>query len=257
VNAIELTGVTLLRRTQEEMTYDLKRLILHSITNRYRKPRRRRVLDNVNVSVAAGEKVGIIGPNGSGKSTLLKVICGILTPTEGKVAVNGRIAPLIELGAGFDPNMSVSDNIVFYGVLLGFPEMAMRKRVASILEFAELEDHAVEPLKALSSGMLARLGFGIATDVHPDILLLDEVLSVGDESFRAKSNARMEQLWTEHSTIVLVSHDLNFIETLCTRAIWMQDGRIAMNGPASEVADRYRESAGSAPHAHAIPVRIE
>jgi ABC-type polysaccharide/polyol phosphate transport system ATPase subunit len=105
---------------------------------------------------------------------------------------------------------------------------------------------------------LARLGFGIATDVHPDILLLDEVLSVGDESFRAKSNARMDQLWTEHSTIVLVSHDLNFIETLCTRAIWMQDGRVAMNGAASEVAARYRESAGATPlHAHAIPARIE
>ena len=127
--AIELAGMTLKRRTQEELTYDLKRLILHSLTNRYRKPKRRTVLNEVSITIEKGEKVGIIGPNGSGKSTLLKVICGILTPSSGRVAVRGRIAPLIELGAGFDPNMSVIDNIVFYGVLLGFPEADMRQRV--------------------------------------------------------------------------------------------------------------------------------
>jgi ABC-type polysaccharide/polyol phosphate transport system ATPase subunit len=247
VNAIELNGITLRRRTQEELTYDLKRLIFHSLTNRYRKPKRRTVLNDVTPTIAKGEKIGIIGPNGSGKSTLLKVICGILSPSSGRVTVHGRIAPLIELGAGFDPNMSVIDNIVFYGVLLGFPEVDMRGRVESILMFAELEDHAREPLKALSSGMLARLGFGIATDVHPDILLLDEVLSVGDQNFRAKSNARMQELWTEHSTIVLVSHELEFIESACTRALWMQDGRVAMLGPAAEVTARYRNSAGVPP----------
>jgi ABC-type polysaccharide/polyol phosphate transport system ATPase subunit len=247
VNAIELSQVTLKRRTQEELTYDLQRLIFHSLTNRYRKPKRRTVLNDVTLSIAKGEKIGIIGPNGSGKSTLLKVICGILAPSSGRVSVDGRIAPLIELGAGFDPNMSVIDNIVFYGVLLGFSEIAMRGRVSSILAFAELEDHSREPLKALSSGMLARLGFGIATDVHPDILLLDEVLSVGDQSFRTKSNARMQQLWTEHSTIVLVSHELEFIENACTRALWMQDGRVAMLGPAAEVTACYRDSAGVAP----------
>jgi len=247
MNAIELRGVTLRRRTQEEMSYDLKGLIFHSLTNRYRKPKRRTVLSDVTISIAKGEKIGIIGPNGSGKSTLLKVICGILTPSAGGVTVSGRIAPLIELGAGFDPNMSVVDNIVFYGVLLGFPEADMRARVHSILMFAELEDHAREPLKALSSGMLARLGFGIATDVHPDILLLDEVLSVGDQNFRAKSNARMQQLWTEHSTIILVSHELEFIENSCTRALWMQDGRVAMLGSAAEVTASYRSSAGVPP----------
>ena len=247
MNAIELSGITLRRRTQEELTYDLKRLIFHSLTNRYRKPKRRTVLNDVTISIAKGEKIGIIGPNGSGKSTLLKVICGILTPSSGRVTVSGRIAPLIELGAGFDPNMSVIDNIIFYGVLLGFPEAAMRARVHSILMFAELEDHAREPLKALSSGMLARLGFGIATDVHPDILLLDEVLSVGDQNFRTKSNARMQQLWTEHSTIILVSHELEFIENACTRALWMQDGRVAMLGSAPEVTASYRNSAGVPP----------
>jgi ABC-type polysaccharide/polyol phosphate transport system ATPase subunit len=247
VNAVELRNVTLRRRTQEELTYDLKRLIFHSLTNRYRKPKRRTVLNNVTLNIAKGEKIGIIGPNGSGKSTLLKVICGILTPSAGRVTVHGRIAPLIELGAGFDPNMSVIDNIVFYGVLLGFPEADMRERVPSILRFAELEGHSREPLKALSSGMLARLGFGIATDVHPDILLLDEVLSVGDQNFRTKSNARMQQLWTEHSTIVLVSHELDFIQNACTRALWMQDGRVAMLGSAAEVTASYRNSAGVPP----------
>jgi len=245
VRAIEISGVTLLRRTQEEMAYDLKRLLLHSLTKRYRRPRRRRVLHDVSITIERGEKIGIIGPNGSGKSTLLKVICGILLPTAGTVAVHGRVAPLIELGAGFDPGLSVVDNIVYYGVLLGFRENAMRRRIDSILNFAELEDHANEPLKALSSGMMARLGFAIATDVHPDILLLDEVLSVGDESFRSKSNTRMLQLWTEHSTIVAVSHDLSFIEQSCERAIWLQDGSVAMTGEPREVTRAYRESVQS------------
>jgi ABC-type polysaccharide/polyol phosphate transport system ATPase subunit len=232
------------------MAYDLKRLLLHSLTNRYRKPRRRRVLHDVNISIERGEKIGIIGPNGSGKSTLLKVICGILPPTDGRIAVHGRIAPLIELGAGFDPGLSVVDNIVYYGVLLGFRESAMRGRIRSILDFAELEDHANEPLKALSSGMTARLGFAIATDVHPDILLLDEILSVGDESFRSKSNARMLQLWTEHSTIVAVSHDLSFIEQSCERAIWLQDGAVAQAGDPREVTQAYRASVQSDALAH-------
>jgi lipopolysaccharide transport system ATP-binding protein len=249
MNAIALKNVNLYRRTQEEFSYDLKRLILHSLLRRYRRPTRRRVLRDFSLEIARGDKVGIIGPNGSGKSTLLKVICGILEPTSGEVSVHGRIAPLIELGAGFDPDLSVAENVVYYGVLLGFARGEMERRLPGILAFAELEDRAVEPLKALSSGMNARLGFAIATDVHPEILLLDEVLSVGDERFRTKSQERMQKLWTEHSTIVVVSHDLDFIEVSCSRAIWLQDGTIAAQGPTREVIRAYRDSVDRGMHA--------
>ncbi|NEP28738.1 ATP-binding cassette domain-containing protein, partial [Moorena sp. SIO3I6] len=183
---IRLDRVSLWRRTQEEFSYDLKKTILSFVEGKYRKPSKNLVLDDIHLAVKAGEKIGIIGPNGSGKSTLLKVICGILQPTRGQVWIRGEIAPLIELGAGFDPELSVLDNIKLYGVMLGFSKQEMKRRTPSILEFAELEDYKLMPVKGLSSGMSARLGFAIATDVQPDILILDEVLSVGDQSFRIK-----------------------------------------------------------------------
>ena len=242
MNAIEISGVTLFRRTQEEMNYDLKGLIIHSLRGRYRKPSRRQVLHDVTCSIQHGEKVGIVGSNGSGKSTLLKIICGILKPTTGELAIEGRIAPLIELGAGFDPDLSVRENVIFYGVLLGLSKAKVLERLDAILDYAELADRADEPLKSLSSGMNARLGFAIATDEHPDILLLDEVLSVGDESFRAKSAARIQQLWSEHATIVVVSHELGFIEQQCERVLWLRDGTIALDGPPTEVIPQYLAS---------------
>jgi ABC-2 type transport system ATP-binding protein len=242
VTAIELRGISLWRRTQEELAYDLKRTILHSLERRYRRPARRRVLAGIDLRVERGEKIGIIGPNGAGKSTLLKVICGILPPTSGTVRVSGRIAPLIELGAGFDNDLTVIENIIYYGVLLGFSRDEMRARAQSILEFAELEDYARAPLKALSSGMNARLGFAVATDRRPEILILDEVLAVGDESFRQKSTQRITEFWDAHSTILAVSHGLDFIATQCERAIWLDQGRLVMIGPAREVTERYLES---------------
>jgi ABC-2 type transport system ATP-binding protein len=242
MTAVELQGVSLWRRTQEELAYDLKRTILHTIERRYRRPTRRRVLARVDLRVERGEKIGIIGPNGAGKSTLLKVICGILRPTTGEVRVSGRIAPLIELGAGFDNDLTVVENIIYYGVLLGFSRDEMRARAQPILEFAELEDYARSPLKALSSGMAARLGFAVATDRRPDILVLDEVLAVGDESFRRKSTQRITDFWDAHSTILVVSHGLDFIASQCERAIWLDHGRLVMIGPAAEVAEQYLNS---------------
>ena len=241
--AIQIDNGTLLRRTQEEMSYDLKGTILHSLTRKYKPPARRRVLEDLSIKIWRGEKIGIIGENGSGKSTLLKVISGILELSEGLATVHGRIAPLIELGAGFDPDLSLTDNIIYYGVLLGFTKAEMRERVDRILAFAELESRAHEPLKALSSGMNARLAFSVATDEHPDILLLDEVLSVGDENFRAKSAARLQRLWSEHATVLIVSHELAFIESQCNRVIWLQQGRKVAEGIPSEIIARYRASA--------------
>ena len=241
---IEFDQVSLWRRTQEEYSYDLKRTIFAVIERRYRPPTKRRVLNDVTFRVGAGEKVGIIGPNGSGKSTTLKMIAGILKPTAGSVTVSGNIAPLIELGAGFDPDLSVVENIQYYGVLLGRGRNEIRASVDAILDFSGLFDHANEPLKALSSGMVARLGFAIATDVRPDILILDEVLAVGDESFRQRSSERLMRFWDERSTILVVSHDMSSIRRMCDRAILLEEGCLIADGPANAVGDLYESRIG-------------
>jgi ABC-2 type transport system ATP-binding protein/lipopolysaccharide transport system ATP-binding protein len=170
---------------------------------------------------------------------LLKLISGILEPTVGQVRVRGNIAPLIELGAGFDPNISVRDNIVMYGILLGFSRQEMQARTGKILDFAELAEYELVPVKGLSSGMIARLGFAIATDVQPDILILDEVLSVGDRSFRNKCQHRIDQFLNGDTTVLVVSHDLDFIRTSCDKAIWLERGRIKFSGSGTETVDRY------------------
>ncbi|MGB5596171.1 MAG: ABC transporter ATP-binding protein [Crocosphaera sp.] len=239
VEAIRLDQVSLWRRTQEEFSYDLKKTLLSMLEGKYRQPSRKLVLDGIDLTINSGEKVGIIGANGSGKSTLLKVITGILQPTSGQIRVKGEIAPLIELGAGFDGELSVFDNIILYGVMLGFPRQEMKERVASILEFADLTDYKLAPVKALSSGMAARLGFAIATDVEPDILILDEVLSVGDESFKHKCKKRMDKLWGHHTTILVVSHGLEFIQQSCDRAIWLDRGKIRFVGNTDETVHHY------------------
>lgn len=239
---IRLDNVSLYRRTQEEFSYDLKKTLLSVLEGKYRKPSKKLILDQVDLVVNAGEKIGIVGSNGSGKSTLLKLICGILQPTKGGVWVKGEIAPLIELGAGFDPDLSVRDNIILYGVMLGFSRQEMKERVFSILEFAELEDYRYAPVKSLSSGMSARLGFAIATDVQPDILILDEVLSVGDESFKNKCQKRINKLWDQHTTILVVSHGLEFIQQSCERAIWLDRGKIRFTGNPEETISHYLQS---------------
>ena len=242
MEVIRLDSVSLWRRTQEEFSYDLKKTLLSVVEGKYRQPAKKLVLNNVNLVVDKGEKIGIIGANGSGKSTLLKIISGILRPTVGNVRVRGQVAPLIELGAGFDPDISVMDNILLYGVLLGFSRTEMKARARSILEFAELEDYALVPVKGLSSGMVARLGFAIATDVQPDILILDEVLSVGDESFKNKCKQRMDQFWDDHATVLVVSHDLEFVSTSCKKAIYLSQGNIKFAGDSQEVVDFYLET---------------
>jgi ABC-2 type transport system ATP-binding protein/lipopolysaccharide transport system ATP-binding protein len=242
MEVIRLDNVSLWRRTQEEFSYDLKKTLLSVVEGKYRQPAKKLVLDNIDLVVAKGEKIGIIGSNGSGKSTLLKIISGILQPTTGTVRVRGQVAPLIELGAGFDSEISVMDNILLYGVLLGFSRAEMKGRSRSILEFADLEDYALVPVKGLSSGMVARLGFSIATDVQPDILILDEVLSVGDESFKNKCKQRMEKFWDGETTVLVVSHSMEFVHESCHSAIWINKGKILFSGDANETVDRYLNS---------------
>ena len=242
MEAIRLNEISLWRRTQEEFSYDFKKSVLSFLEGKYRKPTKKLVLDRISLKIEVGETLGIIGSNGSGKSTLLKVISGILQPTIGSVKVFGNIAPLIELGAGLDPSMSVTQNIILYGVMLGFLRQEMIQRVQSILEFAELEEYAFAPVKALSSGMKARLGFAIATDVRPDILILDEVLSVGDARFKKKSRQRIEKFWETNTTILVVSHDLRFIQQWCQKAIWLDKGQIKFSGSVKETVEHYLSS---------------
>jgi ABC-2 type transport system ATP-binding protein len=242
-DSIRLDGVSLWRRTQEEFSYDLKRTILSILEGKYRHPAKKIVLDDISLTIERGEKIGIIGKNGSGKSTMLKLISGILQPTTGTVRVRGKIAPLIELGAGFDSELAVIDNIVLYGVMMGYSQTEMKSRAKLILEFAELENYAWIPVKGLSSGMTARLGFAIATDVKPDILILDEVLSVGDVTFKNKCSQRMKEFWQDHVTILLVSHSMQMIRKNCHKAIWMEQGKIKMIGETNDLVDRYLDGA--------------
>ena len=216
-----------------------KKPFLSFLEGKYRNPAKKLILDDLNLTINRGEKIGLIGSNGSGKSTLLKLICGILRPTIGTVRVKGNIAPLIELGAGFDEELSVFDNIVLYGVMLGFSRQEMQQRAKLIIEFAELEEYSLVPVKSLSSGMKARLGFAIATDVEPDILILDEVLSVGDERFKNKCEAKMEQFWQTGITILLVSHSMDLITETCDQAIWLDRGKIKFIGAAKDAVELY------------------
>ena len=188
-------------------------------------------LNNINLEVKKGEILGIVGKNGSGKSTLLKVISGILTPSSGNVYSNGLIVPLLELGSGFHPEYTGMDNIYFHNSFLGYTDQETEKRIKQILEFADIGDHIHQPLKTYSSGMKARLAFAVSINVNPDILILDEILSVGDVSFKRKSYSIMEQFFNQGKTIIYVTHSLSSINDLCTRAIMMHKGEVILDGP--------------------------
>lgn len=196
-------------------------------------------LQNINVEVYPGEVFGIIGPNGAGKSTLLKVVARVLRPTKGRVRVRGKVAPLLELGAGFDFELTGRENIFLNGAILGFSKRDMEKRFDRIVEFAGLKDFIDAPLRTYSSGMVARLGFAVATDARPEILIVDEILSVGDTEFQTKSFERIQSFQAQGTTILLVTHDVNRVETMCQRAIFLSHGQVVAEGNATHVVDRY------------------
>lgn len=196
-------------------------------------------LKDVSFSVKKGESWGIIGTNGSGKSTLLKLICGILKPYKGSVKVNGKIAPMIELGAGFDGDLTASENIFLNGAVLGYDKKFMKEHFDEIVEFAELKDFLEMPIKNYSSGMAARLGFAIATVVRPDILICDEVLSVGDYAFQQKCEKRMNQMREEGTTLLYVSHSIDSVREVCDHALWLDKGVTRMIGDIESVSEAY------------------
>ena len=199
-------------------------------------------LNDVSFEVKKGEAWGIIGVNGSGKSTLLKAICGILKPYKGKITVNGSIAPLIELGAGFDGDLTARENIFLNGAVLGHDKKFMEEHFDEIVEFAELQDFLDMPIKNYSSGMAARLGFAIATIVKPDILICDEVLSVGDYAFQKKCEKRMNEMRAGGTTLLYVSHSIESVQQICDHALWLQKGVVKGIGEVDEIAKQYMDS---------------
>ena len=199
-------------------------------------------LKNINFTVKRGESWGLIGKNGSGKSTLLKLISGIISPYQGNVTVNGSISPLIELGAGFDPELTAKENIFLNGALLGYSKRFIESHFQEIVDFAELNDFVDVPIKNFSSGMSARLGFAIATVQKPDILIVDEVLAVGDLAFQQKCKERMENLLSNGTTLLFVSHSIEQVKELCSKAIWIDNGEVRAIGETHSVSQEYISS---------------
>ena len=240
-NAIELNHVSKIYRKYSGRQFAtlksalLQRSILKDLTANETFP----ALTDVSFEVPKGSTYGVIGRNGSGKSTALKLVAGITKPTSGTVKVEGRISALIELGAGFHPEISGRENVFINGIMLGLTKGQIQERFDEIVDFAELREFIDAPVKTYSSGMYMRLGFAVAIHVDPDVLLVDEALAVGDERFQAKCHARMAAFHERGKTFLLVSHSLPEIVANCTRAIWISGGRIVQDGPAAEVCDAY------------------
>ena len=197
-------------------------------------------LKGVSFDVPKGEVLGIIGRNGSGKSTLLKCISGILKPTRGSVTCHGNIVPMLELGSGFDPDLTGRENVFLNGAILGYTEEFLKEKFDEIHAFSELGDFIDVPIRNYSSGMMARLAFSVATVVNPQILIVDEILSVGDEAFQAKSRARMMELMSGGTTVLFVSHSLSQIREMCDHVLWLDSGEVKMYGETQEVCDGYQ-----------------
>ena len=196
-------------------------------------------LRNVSLEIEKGDFYGLVGINGSGKSTLLKTIAGVFKPTEGSVKVNGTIAPLIELGAGFDMDLTARENIFLNGAVLGFSKDHMMEKFDDIVDFSELHDFLDVPLKNYSSGMVARIAFAIATATRPDILIADEILAVGDYAFQQKCEQRMKELLDSGTTVIFVSHSIEQVKRMCNKATWLEKGKVIMTGDAETVCDEY------------------
>jgi ABC-2 type transport system ATP-binding protein len=235
---VEMRSASLDYRLTRSSAGSLKEFLIH-LFKRQVSYERLRALDGVDLTVSRGEIVAVIGANGAGKSTLMKVLARVLPPSDGRVIVRGNVAPMIELGAGFNTELTGSENTLLYGTILGRATPFMRTRVDAIAEWAGLEDYMDVPLRSYSSGMLARLAFAIAVDVQPDLLLVDEVLSVGDASFQRRSAERIQSLIRGGAAVVLVSHDMETVRSSASRVVWLDSGRIRAIGPPDEIVAAY------------------
>jgi ABC-type polysaccharide/polyol phosphate transport system ATPase subunit len=235
---IRLENITVSYRAPEERIGTFKEFAIRSLKRQVRY-QQFMALNNVSLELYHGEIFGLVGRNGAGKSTLLKVISRVLIPTQGRVWMRGRVSPLLELGAGFHPELTGRENVFLNGTLLGHSRREIDARMDDILDFAELGNFIDAPIRTYSSGMLARLGFSVATAWEPEILIIDEILAVGDQAFRLKCYDRMQSFKANGTTILIVTHDMNSVRSLCTRAAWLERGVLRAVGPANEVVDGY------------------
>jgi ABC-type polysaccharide/polyol phosphate transport system ATPase subunit len=238
---IEATGVSVAYQMAHDRAGTLKEFTFQALRRQVR-TEKFWALRDVSFEVRRGEVVSLIGPNGAGKTTMMKVVARVLPPTQGRVVVRGALAPMIALGAGFNPEISGFENIILLGTLLGRSPDQMRDRAEEIAIWAELTEFIDVPVRSYSSGMQARLGFAIASDVNPDVLVVDEVLAVGDEAFQRKSFRRMEEMMHGGTAVVLVSHVLDVVKSISHRVMWLDHGKIRMIGPPQEVVDAYKNS---------------
>ncbi|HTD77263.1 MAG TPA: ABC transporter ATP-binding protein [Chloroflexota bacterium] len=237
---VELRGVGVRYRVPRGGVRSIKEYVLQAIRGQLRFDDFW-ALEDVDLAVRRGERLGVIGRNGAGKSTLLQVIAGVLPPMTGGAIVRGRVAPLLQLGAGFDPELSGRENVFLNGALLGMRRAQIKARLDAIVDFSELADFIDAPLRTYSTGMAARLGFAIASESQPDVLLLDEVLSVGDEAFQEKCVRRLRDFTNCGTTMIIVTHSAEFVVRECTRAVWLHDKRIAEDGQPAFVVDQYHQ----------------
>lgn len=236
---IEIKDVSMRFNLEQEKTDTIKEYVLKMLQRKL-KFNEFYALQDVSFTVNKGEALALIGANGSGKSTMLKIIAGVLQPTGGRARVQGSIAPLIELGAGFDMDLTARENIFLNGAVLGYSRSFIEANFDEIVSFAELEEFVDVPVKNYSSGMVARLGFSIATQVKADILIVDEILAVGDFMFQQKCYKRMEEMLSGGTTLLFVSHDAEQVKKLCSRAIWLDHGHVMADGDAAKVCEEYR-----------------
>lgn len=240
-SVIQVRDVTMRFRMNNDKITSLKEFITTALRGKLQY-NEFTALEHVSFEVKKGETLGLIGRNGAGKSTMLKVISGILKPTEGSVQVSGSVVPMLELGSGFDMDLTGRENIYLNGSILGYSEEFLKSRYDEILAFSELGNFIDMPIRNYSSGMLARLAFSVATMVHPDILIVDEILSVGDAQFQEKSRARMMELMGGGTTVLFVSHSLEQIRQMCSQAVWLEHGKVRLIGPADQVCNAYVDS---------------
>jgi len=239
---IEIQNASVTYRVQMEKTTSLKEWAVNKVTGKKwvaKEVKEVQALNNINLTINHGERLGIIGLNGAGKSTLLKLIAGLVHPTEGSIQVTGTVQPLIEIGAGFNFEFTGRENIYFNGAMLGFSKKEIKQFEQEVVDFSELGDSIDMPVKYYSSGMVARLAFSIATNIKPEILVLDEMLSAGDINFVGKARERMSSLIDSAKLMVIVSHDLNLVRELCTSVLILVDGRVSLHGPSKEMTDLY------------------
>ena len=222
-----------------EKSFSFKQLFISTLSFKKKKKDYFWALKGIDLEISKGDVIGFVGSNGAGKSTLLKIVSGVMKPTTGKVQVNGVISPMIELGAGFDPELTARENIFLNGAVLGYSEQFINNKFEDIVNFSELRDFLDVPIKNFSSGMTARLAFSIATIVEPEILIVDEILSVGDLNFQEKSRKKMEEMIKGGTTVLYVSHSLESIKSICNKAVWLEQGKIKTIGDPTEVCDAY------------------